>query len=57
MINSRKFTITIMVLLLSYIALMYNKINGGSWVAVSTLVLAAYSAANIAARHIDGKNK
>jgi hypothetical protein len=50
--RSRKFGITTTTLLISSVALFSNQLTGGEWVAVVTIILGLYSAANITEKKI-----
>jgi hypothetical protein len=49
---SRKFLLTLAILITSGVALFLNVLDSGSWVAVSTLVLAGYSVGNVGEKHL-----
>ena len=52
-LTSTKFVQSSFCQLVSAIALFTGNLTGGEWVAVSTLVLAVYGAANVAAAHVE----
>ena len=45
--KSRKFQLTLLVLILSSIFLTVSKLTGGEWITITTLVLGMYKGANI----------
>jgi hypothetical protein len=47
---SRKFMLALVIVAVSAYALLAGIIDGGTWVAVSSLVMTAYAAANVAAK-------
>ena len=51
--KSRKFGLTILILTLASLFLYIDKLTGGEWITICTLVLGMYKAANI----VEGKEK
>jgi hypothetical protein len=45
--SSRKFLITISILIVGSIALLIGKLGGGEYVALATLILGVYASANV----------
>ena len=45
--GNRKFALTLIVLGMSFAALMADKLEGGGWVTLATLALSIYGAANV----------
>jgi len=44
---SRKFLLAVFIVSVSSVALFIDKLTGGAWVAVSTLVISSYGAADV----------
>lgn len=52
--SSRKFVLTIGVLIMGSVALMQRVIDGGTYVALATLVLTSYQAGSVADKKLNG---
>ena len=53
--TSRKFALAVVVLLASVVFVAVGRLSGAEWVAVATLVVGAYSAANVLIRGRNGE--
>ena len=52
--TSRKFNLTLLVLLMACIFLYIGKLSGGEWIVVVTVVLGMYKVANVAEHKQEG---
>lgn len=50
--KSRKFFLTMVFTITTIVALFLDKINGGEFVAVVTLILSVYGASNVGAKYV-----
>ncbi len=51
----RKYSLALLLVLGGIIALFIGKMDGGTYVALATLILSVYGAANVADKHVKAK--